>query len=155
MAEDLEITGTEQFVALAKRLNAQGKAGRGLWNELNAQMREAAQPMTDVVKRHLSSYLPDRYAAVLRPRLTVRVSRSTKGSAAGLKLVAKAKGRSKNRHIRVINDGVLRHPVRGNMDVWVNQSVKPGFWSTPLSTSREIPATQIRRAIQRTIAKLD
>ena len=73
MAEDLEITGTQQFVALAKRLNAQGKQGRGLWNELNAQMRTAAQPMTDTVLRHLDMYLPSGYAPVMRSGLTVRM----------------------------------------------------------------------------------
>lgn len=154
MAGDLEITGTEQFVALAKRLNAQGKAGRGLWKELNAQMANAAQPMTAVVKRHLPDYLPDGYASVLRPALTVRVSRSTKGASAGLKLVGTAKGMKKRRHVKVINDGTLRHPVYGNPAAWVNQRVRPGFWTQPLNTAREIPATEIRRAIQNTIRKL-
>lgn len=154
MAEDLEITGTQQFVALAKRLNAQGKAGRGLWKELNAQMANAAKPMTDVVKRHISDYLPDTYAAVLRPAFTVRVSRSTKGASAGLKLVATAKGVKKKRHIRVINDGTLRHPVHGNPESWVDQGVRPGFWTTPLNASREIPAKEIRRAVQNTLKKL-
>lgn len=155
MAGDLEITGTEQFVSLARRLNAQGKAGRGLWNELNAQMRDAAKPMTDVVLRHLGDYLPNRYAGVLRAGLTVRVSRSTKGASAGLKLVGTAKGVKKKRHVQVINNGILRHEVYGDPNVWVDQHVRPGFWSDTLTSTREIPATQIRRAIQNTLKKLD
>lgn len=155
MGEDLDITGTEQFVSLAKRLNAQGKAGRGLWKELNAQMANAAQPMIAVVKRHLSDYVPDNYAGVLSTALTVRVSRSTKGASAGLKLVGAAKGVKKKRHIRVINDGTLRHPVYGNPEAWVDQGVRPGFWTTPLSNSREIPAKEIRRAVQNTLRKID
>lgn len=154
MAEDFEITGTQQFVALAKRLNAQGKQGRGLWRELNTQMKNAAEPMTDAVLTHLADYLPDRYAKVLRTTLTVRVSRSTKGGSAGLKLVGKARGAKKNRHIRVINQGTLRHPVHGNPEAWVDQTVKPGFWSQPLDANRKIPATHIRRAVQNTIRKL-
>lgn len=155
MADDLKITGTQQFVTLAKKLNAQGKQGRGLWRELNTQLKAAAEPMVDVVKLHLSDYLPDRYAKVLRTSLTVRVSRSTKGNAAGLKLVGVAKGVKKKRHIKVINDGTLRHPVYGNPEVWVDQPVRPGFWSTPLDSARPIPAKQIRRAVQNTIRKLD
>lgn len=155
MADDLKITGTQQFVTLAKKLNAQGKQGRGLWRELNTQLRQAAEPMIDVVKLHLSDYLPDRYAKVLRTSLTVRVSRSTKGDAAGLKLVGVAKGVKKKRHIKVINDGTLRHQVYGNPEVWVDQPVRPGFWSTPLDSARAIPAKQIRRAVQNTIRKLD
>lgn len=155
MADDLKITGTQQFVTLAKKLNAQGKQGRGLWRELNTQLRQAAEPMIDVVKLHLSDYLPDAYAKVLRTSLTVRVSRSTKGDAAGLKLVGVAKGVKKKRRIKVINDGTLRHPVYGNPEVWVDQPVRPGFWSTPLDSARAIPAKQIRRAVQNTIRKLD
>jgi hypothetical protein len=155
VAGDLEFPGAkQQFVALAKRLNAQGKQGRGLWNELNRAMKDAAQPMTDAVLKHLQDYLPDRYAAVLRKSFTVRVSRSTKGDAAGLKLVGTAKGVKKKRHIRVINDGTLRHPVYGNPEAWVDQPVKPGMWTEPLTLSREIPATQIRRAVQDTIRKV-
>lgn len=155
MAGDLEFPGAkQQFVALAKRLNAQGKQGRGLWNELNRTMKDAAEPMTAAVLRHLSGYLPDRYAGVLHKTLTVRVSRSTKGDAAGLKLVGAAKGVKKKRHIRVINDGTLRHPVYGNPEAWVDQPVKPGFWTEPLTLSRDIPAKQIRRAVQDTIRKV-
>lgn len=154
MAADFEYTGTEQFVQLAKKLNAQGKDGRGLWRELNSAMKRSAEPMIDEVVRHLDDYLPSGYAQVLRPGLTVRVSRSTKGTGAGLKLVGTAKGVKKKRHLNVINAGVLRHPVYGNPDTWVDQAVKPGFWSNPLDAARKIPATEIRRAVQDTIRKL-
>lgn len=155
MAEDIEFVGAKQaFVGMAKRLNAQGSQGRGLWRELNAELKNAAAPLTDVVLGHLSDYLPDRYAKVLRTSLTVRVSRSTKGASAGLKLVGTAKGVKKKRHVKVINDGTLRHPVHGNPEAWVDQGVKPGFWSQPLDANRKIPATHIRRAVQNTIRKL-
>lgn len=156
MAQDFEFRGAkQQFVAAAKRLNAEGKAGRGLWKELNTAIRDSVEPMTDTVLRHLEHYLPDNYAKTLRRTLTVRVSRATRGASAGLKLVGVAKGRSRKRHVRVINDGVLRHPVYGNTEVWVDQSVKPGFWSDPLNASRDIPAKEIRRAVARTIKRID
>lgn len=154
MAKDFEITGTEQFVDLAKRLNAQGKEGRGLWRELNATMKDAAEPMVKEVQAHITEYLPDRYAKEVKPGLTSRISRSTKGSSIGLKIVATAKGKRKKRHLNVINDGVLRHPVHGDYNTWVNQPVKPGFWSKPMEAARAIPAKHIRRAIQNTIRKL-
>ena len=155
MGDDLEFRGAkQQFVAVAKKLNAQGSAGRGLWKELNRELKDAAQPMIDVVERHLADFLPDRYAKVVRTTLTVRVSRSTKGASAGLKLVGTAKGVKKRRHLQVINNGTLRHPVYGNPEAWVDQGVKPGFWSQPLDMNREIPATHIRRAVQSTIRKL-
>ncbi len=156
MGGDLEIRGAkEAFVDMARRLNAQGSSGKGLWKELNAEIKTAAQPMTDAMLRHLSAYLPDRYARVLKASMTVRVSRSTRGSSPGLKLVGTAKGRSKRRHVSVINNGTLRKPVFGNSEVWVNQSVRPGFWTDTLTDAREAPATAVRRAVQRTIAKID
>jgi hypothetical protein len=156
MAGDLEIRGAKAaFVGMAKRLNEQGSSGKGLWKELNAEIKTAAEPMTNAMLRHLGAYLPDRYAAVLRGSFTVRVSRSTRGSSPGLKLIGTAKGRSKKRHISVINNGTLRKPVFGNSDVWVNQSVRPGFWTDTLTDTREAPATAIRRAVQRTISKID
>lgn len=156
MAGDIEFRGAkQQFVEMAQKLNAQGKGGRGLWKELNNEIRTAAKPMIDTVQRHLENYLPDGYAKVLRGSLTVRVSRSTRGATAGLKLVGVAKGRSRKRHVQVINQGVLRHPVYGNTEVWVDQSVKPGFWSDTLDQTRDIPAKAIRRAVQNTISKLD
>ena len=156
MAGDLEIRGAKAaFVGLARRLNEQGSSGKGLWKELNAEIKTAAQPMTDAMLRHLSGYLPDRYAAVLKGSFTVRVSRSTRGGSPGLKLVGIAKGRSKKRHVSVINNGTLRKPVFGNTEVWVDQSVRPGFWTDTLTDAREAPATAIRRAVQRTISKID
>lgn len=155
MAKDLEIVGAkQQFVALAKRLNAQGSSGRGLWKELNSEIKTAAQPMTDTVLRHLGNYLPKRYARVLQSTLIVRISRSTRGAAAGLKLVGTAKGHSRKRHVNVIDQGTLRHEVWGNPDVWVDQSVKPGFWSSTLDQTREIPAKAIRRAVQNSARKI-
>lgn len=153
MADDFQITGQEQFRTLARKINAQGSAGRGLWRELNSALTDAADPMVDAVKAHLDKYLPKRYAAVLRPQLKVRLSRSTRGNSAALKLVGTARGRHRNRRIGVMNKGTLRHPVF-HMNTWVDQRIAPGFWDEPLARSRDIPAKEIRRAVQRTIRKM-
>jgi len=152
---DFKISGTEEFLRVARALNAQGSAGRGLWKELNDGLKRAAKPMEDEVRKHLGKYLPGRYAPLMRSSLVVRVSRSTRGNAAGLKLIGTAKGASRKRHVRVIDQGTLRHPVFGNREVWVDQRVKPGFWSTPLENSREKPAREISRAIQNTASKIE
>jgi hypothetical protein len=150
---DVEVTGQEQFQALAKRINAQGSAGRGLWRELNKAINNAVEPMTDAVLAHLDHYLPSRYARVLAGTLKVRASRSTKTGAVALKLVGAAKGRRQKRRVGVLNAGTLRHPVY-TTNVWVDQKVKPGFWSEPLDQAREIPAKEIRRAVQKTARKI-
>jgi hypothetical protein len=150
---DLEIRGQEEFVRVAKALNAQGSAGRGLKRELRKQIQAAADPMTDEVLNHVAFYLPNRYAAVLARDLKVRQSWSTRGNVAALRLTGTAKGRNKRRHVGAINAGTLRHRVYGR-DVWVNQSVQPGFWDKPLADAREKPARAVRRAIQETARKI-
>jgi hypothetical protein len=152
---DVEVTGTQQFVRLAKALNAQGSAGRGLKKELMDAVKAAAKPMENEVRSHVAQYLPSGYAPIMAAGLVVRPSQSTRGKSVGLKLTGYAKGVTRRRQIRVIDNGTLRHPVYGNREAWVDQRVKPGFWSEPLENSREKPAVEIRRAIQKTISKLD
>jgi hypothetical protein len=151
---DVKITGTEEFVRVAKALNAQGSAGKGLKREMMAAIKKAAKPMEDEVRDHVGQYLPSGYAPVIAKGLVVRPSQATRGRSIGLKLVGHAKGRSKRRHIKVIDGGTLRHPVWGRAP-WVDQSVKPGFWSKPLAAAREKPAKEIRRVIQEVARKIE
>lgn len=151
---DLEITGTEEFVRVAKALNAQGSAGKGLKRELMAAIKSAAKPMEDEVRNHVAQYLPGAYAGVMASDLVVRPSQVTRGNSVGLKLRGHAKGRSRRRHVKTIDGGTLRHPVWGRAP-WVNQSVKPGFWSKPLTDAREKPAKEIRRVIQEVARKIE
>lgn len=151
---DFEVRGTEQFVQLARALNAQGSAGKGLKRELMAEIKTAAKPMENEVRRDLPQYLPKRYARVLAANLVVRPSQKTTGNSAGLKLTGYAKGQSRRRQVNPIDAGILRHPVFGNRKVWIAQRVKAGFWSIPMERSRDKPAVAIRRAIQNAIRKL-
>lgn len=151
MAGEFQLTGGEQFLALAKRYNAMGRQGRGLWKELNAGIEQAAQPMVDEVEASASRYLPDAYAAIVRTKLTVRVSRATRGSSIGIKIVGTAKGRSKGRRLKTIDQGTLRHPVF-HMDNWVDQRVQSGFWSEPMSQTDQLhkhTEKAVRRAFNR------
>lgn len=149
----MDITGTERFILLAKRYNAMGKQGRGLFNELNQAITQAAEPMVDHVKGRLSQYLPDRYARIIQARLTTRISRSTRGASAGLRIVATAAGRGKKRRLRTIDQGTLRHPVF-HMDTWTNQRVRTGFWTEPMEQAGEIPQRIIAKAVRRAFNKL-
>lgn len=151
---DVEIVGAQDFAVAALKLRAMGKEGGGLRRELNRNLLTAAEPMTKAVITHLDQYLPSGYAPILAAGLTVRPSISARGSSAGLRLVGKAKGVKRGRQIGVINLGILRHPVFGNSNVWVNQRVRPGFWSTPLADSSEEPKKAIQQAVRITIEKL-
>ena len=150
---DVEIVGRAQFVAVARKLSAMGKEGGGLRRELNKQLNTAVEPLSQAVITHLGEYLPSGYAPVLASTLTVRAALSS-GTAIGLRLTAKAKGVTRNRQIRVINNGVLRHPVYGDRDVWVNQHVKPGFWDEPLTAAKDIPKEKLQEAVRNVIRRI-
>lgn len=149
----VEITGSERFIALAKRYNAMGSQGRGLFKELNASIESAATPMVDHVKGRLQQYLPARYARLIQTRLNIRLSRSTRGASAGLKIIGTAPGRSKKRRLSTIDQGTLRHPVF-HLDTWTNQRVRTGFWTESMEQSREIPEKAIAKAVRRAFNRL-
>jgi hypothetical protein len=56
-------------------------------------------------------------------------------------------GRKAGHDLRSTDRGRLRHPVFGNREVWVNQQIKPGWWSETLAG--EIPA--IRHEVVRAL----
>jgi hypothetical protein len=147
---DVEVIGKRQFIDLAVALKAQGADGRGLKRELTAKLKVAAKPMEAAVLSHVALYLPSGYAPIMAAGLVVRPSQSTR---TGLKLTGYAKGKARRRFVGTIDRGTLRHPVYGNREAWVNQRVKAGFWSEPLSESDE-PIKAIREAVQETIDKL-
>lgn len=149
---DIRIEGADKFVAVAKALKKVGD--RELKHELGSAIKQAVAPMTDEVRDHVAQYLPSGYAPTIARDLKTRQSWRTGGSVVGLTLVGHAKGATRRRHVQVINKGNLRHKVYGNPEVWVNQSVKPGFWDEPLAKAKDKPIREIRKALDRIARKL-
>ena len=53
-----------------------------------------------------------------------------------------------------INDGILRHPVYGNREVWVSQDIRPGFFDDPVRHGGPEVRREIEAAVQRVIRKI-
>ena len=129
--------GREQLRALAARLKEAGDAGKGFRRELMSQLEEGAKPLAREIASpaHLEPYMPDRYAGVLADDLAVSTQRIFSGNPR-ISIVAKA--RKHKRKIRLIEDGLINHPVfaegpRRKWD-WVNgqtRGMKQGFFSDP------------------------
>ncbi len=151
---DIEIRGVDEFVRVAKALNAMGKEGRGLQRELRDAIQSAAEPMVDEVRRKANQYLPDQYAELLRRDLVAKQSWKTRGRWMGLRITAYAKGSGRRRAVGDINRGKLRGPTFGNWVAARDQDVRSGFWDEPLTGAREKPARAMRRAIQDMAHKL-
>ena len=127
---DLRIEGAEHFRVLAKALRQLGE--KDLRTELYRGINRAVKPLTADVKARTGYFLPTRYALELSKSLRVR-ARTRAGRNPGVALVGKAKTkRGKERDLRSLNRGRLRHPLYGNRQYWYDQAVSPGWWDDPL-----------------------
>jgi hypothetical protein len=129
----IEVTGAEQFASLARALKEAGN--KDLRAELYKGINRSVRPLRQAVKAEIPRRLPRRYGAVLARDLSVRTRRRPMRDPAIYLL-----GTAKNRDVRSLNRGRLRHPLFGNREHWFDQRVSSRWWEDPLS--REAPAVR-------------
>lgn len=130
MSADLRIEGSEKLGALSEALRRYGVTE--LEGDLYKGIVKSVEPLVQAVKTSLKDYLPDRYAEQLAASLVDKAVRLA-GSNPGVRLAATAKTpRDKQRDLKSLNRGRLRHPLYGNRGWWYDQDVKKGFWDEPL-----------------------
>jgi hypothetical protein len=154
LVTDLDGAGRE-FATLAANLRLVGE--EELRRELFKAISDAAQPLAQKVSNaaHLYPYMPDRYADVLAGDLAVTVSKRTGGSEVGVFL--RAKGRHRDRQVRVLNEGFLRHPVFADAGSprrswrWKTQTggMRAGFFTDPTEAAGPAVRRQILQAMHR------
>ena len=138
MADDFEINGTDQFLKLSKALKHAGRTE--LRKELNKGIKRAAKPLIPKARAEALSRLPQRGGLAKQiakepARVQVRTGRTP-----GVRVVVgKKRGGAQQ-----ANRGVIRHPVFGNREVWVDQKVTPGWFDDPMKAG----APAIRRDIE-------
>lgn len=138
------MTGAEQFLALSKALKAAGE--KELRKELNAEMRKAGKPLIALTRAAALDQLPSSGGlAALVAKEPQRIQVRTGQATAGMRVVVgKRRGGA-----RAANRGVIRHPVFGNTDRWVNQKVEPGWFDRTLTEGApEIVRPRIEAAMQ-------
>lgn len=135
------VTGANRAHVLGKRLKAIGE------KELNAELRKGvnrgARQIPRAVKAGVGEFMPSGYAPVLRAALRFK----TKNQAAGLTIQAMAKGNPRDRKVTALNKGTLRHPVFGNREKWVAQSIRPGFFDQPAEQQRAAVRAELERVL--------
>lgn len=133
----IEVRTTEDLARLGKRLR---DAGRGdLRKRILRSMRAETKPVIPEIRENASTQLPRRGGLadlIAHSRMGVRTRLSSRS--VGVRVVA-----TSPHDIRSLNAGRLRHPVFGDEDTWVQQSVDPGWFDKPLQKR----APGIRRAI--------
>lgn len=137
MPDDFAVQGADQFYELSKALKHAGKTE--LRKELNKAMRDGAKPLIPKARAEALKRLPQRGGLAKQiSKEPARVQTRT-GKDPGVRVVVgKKRGGA-----RSANRGVIRHPVFGNRDVWVDQPVPPGWFDDPMRAS----APEIRKAL--------
>jgi hypothetical protein len=153
--------GPEQLRALAARLKDAGDEGKGLRRALANQLGEAAKPLAREIASvaHLRPYMPDRYAAVLAPDLSVTTQRLFSGDP---RVSVVAKGRTRKRKVRLLDDGVITHPVfaQGPRRKWnwkngrQTAGMKRGFFSDPCEKAAPDIRDHVLKAMAETARKI-
>lgn len=144
---DLKVEGAEKLAALAKRLKAAEPAMR---KEFYRAISKAVHPMRDAVRSTAASELPRRGGLAKRvAKSKIATKRRMSGANVGVRLSA-----TSDYDIRSINRGRVRRLVYGHKP-WVNQRVKPGFWSRPIAEHAPEARRQIIRAVDDTARKIE
>lgn len=142
MADDFEIRGADEFLRLSKALKHAGRTE--LRKDLTNGLKRAARPLTPKTRAEALRRLPQRGGLAAQvAKEPQRVQVRTGVETAGVRLVVgKKRGGA-----QAANRGVIRHPVFGNRDVWVSQSVPPGWFDETIKG--EAPA--IRRELEKVL----
>lgn len=145
---DFTVRGSRELGTLARRLK---EAGDGkLRSELLRSIRAAAKPAIPDIEASALANLPRRgglAARVAAQAFAVRTSLT--GTGGRVSLVGRGM-----KELRDIDSGRLRHPLFGNRDVWIQQDVKPGFFTDPIEAKAPDIRTGIERAINRVAGEI-
>lgn len=145
----IEVKAGPEFQLAAARLYAAGKPE--LEREYRKGILAAVRPAGALVKASTPSYLPNSggYSGVIAAALNIRTAQE--GS--GVTITARA-GR---RQIDKLEGGSMRapsYPRRGRAKHWHSQTVRPGFFTEPVSKLRPQITDGIVDAMQRAADKI-
>lgn len=150
-----EIRGVDQFAALSKRLKE--VADKDLGREFSRGISAATRPVIRGLRQAALDTLPSRGGLAERVSKTkIRAQRRNSSRSAGVRIVARDPY-----YIDRLDQGRLRHPVFADADKerkswrWVNQRVKPGWWTRPAELAAESTRVRLEHAMKAIQAKLD
>lgn len=149
MADDFAIHGAEEFLRLSKALKAAGRVE--MRKQLNQGLRDGAKPLIPQARAAARRELPHEGGlAELVARAPMRVQVRTGVRTAGVRVVV-----GKNRSgARAANRGLIRHPVFGNREVWVNQKVPSGWFDDTMRAGAPVVRPALERAITNTLEQI-
>lgn len=148
---EVEVSGPG-VAKLQRKIAALDRAARG---ELKAQLllglRVGAEPIIPLVRASARDSVIPRSGGLAErvASLPMEVSASTTGYNVGVKLVVRGALAVKT------NSGSVRHMVFGNPDVWVTQSIPPGWFSKVAEKEAPKVTPALKAAMQRVANKVE
>jgi len=121
---------------------------RQLTRELNKTLRVAAKDLPDQAKDAARQELPQRGGLAARVASRPAGLQVLSGRNAGVRV------RFKGVDAVSSNRGRLRHPVFGNREVWVNQAIKPGWFTDRMRHEAPKVRPDLLRAMERIAEKV-
>lgn len=138
------------FQRASKALKAAGD--KQLRRELHKGVKKAARPLIGQAKAAARQQLPK--AGGLNKRVAgspMRTKVSTGRNRYGVRIeVVGVRGRA----ARASNRGMIRHPVYGNRERWVNQRVPKGWFDSTMRASAPAVRKEVQAAIDRTLREI-
>lgn len=146
----IEVRGVEQLERLSKALKDAGR--KDLQRELSQGIAAALKPLSNELKTSALRVLPRRGG--LAARVAQSQFRLVKHTDRGVRLSAT----NRNIALRQLDKGTVRHPVFGNRDVWVIQTIDPNWWSGPVEQvgpgvhrNVQVAMNRVARKIERSV----
>lgn len=148
----LGVTGAVEMRYVARLLRK--AAIRDLKAEMRKGQREAFKPLETAIREEAAKSLPSGYGPLMAKAVKVNVRTGAGATAYTVRIYAR--GRTELRDVRVINDGILRHPLFGSRRKghWFAQRVRPGFVFRPVEAIWDRVMDKSVDAVERVITRI-
>lgn len=138
---EVRVQGAQQLERVARALKEAGD--KKLRSELNKALKQAAEPITAASRARALVTLPRHGGLAARAAgAPQKVSVRASGKQAGVRIGVAGRG------IAGSDRGVVRHPVFGNRSVFVNQTVRGGWFSKTAEASGPEVRTALVQALE-------
>lgn len=147
---DLQVRGSADLARVGARLREFGD--KGLTREVQRGLQRATKPMREAGQRAAASEFPQ--AGGLADRVV------------SSKFSSRSQMRGRNPGVRIVvsggldldavdRRGIVRHPVYGNRDVWVDQRIKPEIISGAFEEKAPVARVEIDKVLTEAARKLE
>lgn len=122
------------------------QASRDIEREIAKAVDVEMEKLEPAVRKSAMEKLPKRGGLNVAFAARVQMKITKRHGSASLSVVALGR---RDRELRLVDSGVIRHPVYGNRKVWVHQVVTPYFWTAPVREATASVEAAVKAALER------